>query len=213
MHRMIFDAQGRRKYLNESELASFLIQARDEPLDIYSFCCLLAETGCRISEALALRPENIDLASRLVIFESLKKRRRGVFRTIPISDELISLLDRAHDIRGANQVAMKSLLWPWARMTAYRHVRRLMIKAQIVGPNASPKALRHGFGVTAIGAGVPLSLLQRWLGHADLRTTAVYAQVVGPEERAIAQKLWFHYPSIAGSGLPENRSAPGVGTY
>ncbi|QJU60431.1 site-specific integrase [Sphingomonas sp. AP4-R1] len=192
---MVLDHYGRRKYVNEEELAAFLAQARQSPVEIQSFCCLLAETGCRISEALALRGENFDLSSGFVIFESLKKRRRGIFRMVPISDQMIDLLDQAHGLRGADPAVMTSLLWPWARMTGYRHVRRLMIQASIVGQNASPKALRHGFGVSAVAAGVPLSLLQRWLGHADLRTTAIYAQVTGPEERAIAQKLWHRYPS------------------
>jgi site-specific recombinase XerD len=82
-------------------------------------------------------------------------------------------------------------------MTGYRHICRLMVRARIVSANASPKALRHSFGVAAVGAGVPLSLLQRWLGHADLRTTAIYAQVTGPEERAIASKIWCRYPDTA----------------
>ncbi len=30
----------------------------------------------------------------------------------------------------------------------------------------------------------------RWLGHASLRTTAIYADVAGPDERAIASRMW-----------------------
>jgi len=47
-----------------------------------------------------------------------------------------------------------------------------------------------GFGVAAIQAGIPLNLLQRWLGHAQLTTTAIYANAVGPEERNIAARMW-----------------------
>jgi integrase/recombinase XerD len=36
----------------------------------------------------------------------------------------------------------------------------------VKGPQATPKGLRHGFGVAAIQAGIPLNLLQRWLGRA-----------------------------------------------
>jgi integrase/recombinase XerD len=38
--------------------------------------------------------------------------------------------------------------------------------------------------------GIPLNLVQRWLGHAQLSTTAIYADAVGPEEHAIAAKMW-----------------------
>jgi site-specific recombinase XerD len=39
-------------------------------------------------------------------------------------------------------------------------------------------------------SGVPLNLLQRWLGHAQLTTTAIYANAIGPEERQIAERMW-----------------------
>jgi site-specific recombinase XerD len=39
-------------------------------------------------------------------------------------------------------------------------------------------------------AGVPLNLAQRWLGHARISTTAIYAAACGPEERALAVRFW-----------------------
>ena len=67
---------------------------------------------------------------------------------------------------------------------------RLMARADIAGPQASPKGLRHGFGVACIEKGIQLNLVQRWLGHAQLSTTAIYADAVGEEERYIAARLW-----------------------
>jgi len=79
-------------------------------------------------------------------------------------------------------------------MTGYRRVKEAMQRAGITGPQASPKGLRHGFAVAAIGAGVPLNLVQRWLGHADMATTAIYTHAVGDEERKIAQRMWKNWP-------------------
>ena len=59
--------------------------------------------------------------------------------------------------------------------------------AGISGPQASPKGLRHGFGVAGVQAGIPLNMVQKWLGHAQLSTTAIY---VGAEEQAIAERMW-----------------------
>jgi len=50
--------------------------------------------------------------------------------------------------------------------------------------------LRHGFGVAAVSAGIPLNLLQRWPRHAQLTTTATYADAVGSEEKDIARRMW-----------------------
>jgi site-specific recombinase XerD len=58
------------------------------------------------------------------------------------------------------------------------------------GVPASPIGLRHGFGVAAVTVGIPLNLVQKWLGHAQLSTTAVYANAVGAEEKDIARRMW-----------------------
>jgi hypothetical protein len=64
-------------------------------------------------------------------------------------------------------------------MTGWRVVHAVMEGRQD-GPHASPKGVRHGFGVAAA---IPLNLVQKWLGHAQLSTTAIYADTVG-ESRA-----------------------------
>ncbi len=47
----------------------------------------------------------IDLSGRVVVFESLKKRRRGVFRAVPVPPELLEdTLDLVHGIREAQRV-------------------------------------------------------------------------------------------------------------
>jgi Phage integrase family len=83
-------------------------------------------------------------------------------------------------------------------MTGWRRVCEVMARAGVRGPHASPKGLRHGFGVAAVTAGVPLNLVQKWLGHAQLSTTAIYADAVGEEEHAIAARMWCsqeqHHP-------------------
>jgi integrase/recombinase XerD len=65
-----------------------------------------------------------------------------------------------------------------------------MADASIDGVHATPKGLRHSFGVIAFQANVPPHLVQRWLGHASLRTTAIYSDVMGHEERAFASRMW-----------------------
>jgi integrase/recombinase XerD len=64
-----------------------------------------------------------------------------------------------------------------------------MVAADIYGACALPKGLRHAFGVNAFQAKVPPHLIQRWLGHASFRTTAIYGDVIGAEERSIAAHM------------------------
>jgi len=81
-------------------------------------------------------------------------------------------------------------LFPWGRTQALSHVKRVMQKAEVVGFRATARGLRHTFGAHGIHCDIPLTLLQRWYGHASIETTAIYTQILGPEERAIAKKMW-----------------------
>jgi site-specific recombinase XerD len=81
-------------------------------------------------------------------------------------------------------------IWRFSRTTAWRRVKEVMQEAGIAGTPAMPKGLRHGFGVNAFQSYVPPHLVQRWMGHASLRTTAIYGDVMGPEERGFAERMW-----------------------
>ena len=188
----LFDVQGRRLYLTEDERRAFVRAAALGLREVRTFCGTLHSTGCRISEALALTVERVDLAGRVVVLETLKKRRGGVYRAVPVPPELLDTLDLAHGIREAQRRGQgKALLWPWSRMTAFRRVREVMVAAGIPdGPHACPKGLRHGFGVQAVSHGIALNMVQKWLGHAQLTTTAIYANAVGEEEQSIAARMW-----------------------
>ncbi|MBB4000500.1 site-specific recombinase XerD [Aureimonas pseudogalii] len=45
------------------------------------------------------------------------------------------------------------------------------------------------YRVTAIGS-VLLKMLSKWMGHAAIETTAIYANVLGEEQRSIAERMW-----------------------
>ena len=99
----LFDAEGRRLYFTEEERRAFVAAAAKAPREVRTFCGTLHATGCRISEALALTARQIDLSGRVVVFESLKKRRRGVFRAVPVPPELLDTLDMVHGIQEAQR--------------------------------------------------------------------------------------------------------------
>lgn len=182
----MFDRRGSRKYLNDTERRAFFQAAQSETDRANrAFCLTLFYTGCRISEALNLTAQCVDLSHRCVVFETLKRRRSGVFRAVPIPDSLVALLGELRT--GAEPSAR---LWSLSRPTAYRLIKRCMAQVGIAGGMASPKGLRHGFAVACIGSSIPLPTLQKWLGHARLETTAIYLGVAGDEERNLARRLW-----------------------
>ncbi len=184
----MFDRQGRRKYLNGAERQAYFDVIKGESDEAHrAFGLTLFHTGCRISEALSLTGTGIDLSQKCIVFETLKQRRRGQFRAVPIPDSLVGALGKL--LVGADR---SSPIWRFSRATAYRMVKRQMIGAGIEGAMACPKGLRHSFAIACIGESIPLPTVQKWLGHARLETTAIYLGVTGDEERNLARRLWSH---------------------
>lgn len=182
----MFDLKGRRKYLNKKERKAFFNAVRKlGNKSEKAFCLLLYYTGCRISEALNLHPSSLDVSEGNVVIETLKRRKKGVFRSIPIPNDLLRLL-----ISACKNLDASEKIWPFSRTTGYRLVKSCMRAACIDGAMASPKGLRHAFAVACIQKGIPLTVIKTWMGHARLETTAIYLNVTGQEERTLAKRLW-----------------------
>lgn len=188
----LFGHSGNRKYLNAAERRRFLASTQQLPPPERLFCQVLAWSGGRISEVLALTPAAIDIESGVIAIETLKRRRRGIVRQVPLPPELLDAFDRTFKLREAQRdpELANERIWRFSRTTAWRYVKAAMAAAGVTGTPAMPKGLRHGFGVRAFQSNVPPHLVQRWLGHASFKTTAIYGDMVGPEERAIAMRMW-----------------------
>jgi integrase len=194
MHGMrLYDDNGQRKYLTPEEREVFLKAAEVAPREVRTFCGTLVHTGCRISEALELTADRVDIKAGVLVLESLKRRRRGVYRRVPVPPAFLDTLNLVHNLQSVKRRKDRGKgvrLWDWCRTTAWTRVCEVMEAAGIAGPHATPKGLRHAFGIKGVGSQVPLNMVQRWLGHAELSTTAIYADAVGAEAKQIAQRMW-----------------------
>jgi site-specific recombinase XerD len=70
---------------------------------------------------------------------------------------------------------------PWASAGVRRELRRLATRAG-VRRRFAPHQLRHAHALELAREGVPLNVIQRQLGHANLGTTSIYLQGIDPEE-------------------------------
>ncbi|MFN3625455.1 MAG: tyrosine-type recombinase/integrase [Hyphomicrobium sp.] len=186
----LYSRNGQRKYLSTDERRRFLLVARTHTRpEVRTLCLVLAFTGCRISEALALTPGAVALADGFISIRCLKKRRGAVvYRELPIPSELAEALRSVHDLAS---MPSSNRLWALSRSRAWQLIKMVMTAAGIAGgPYATPKGLRHAFGLHAVRSGVPLNMVQKWLGHASMTTTAIYLQAVGSEEREFAARMW-----------------------
>ena len=207
----LYAADGRRKYLNADERARFLTAAGTAAPEVRTLCLALAHLGCRISEALNLTAGDVQVAAGLVSIRCLKKRGQLVVREVPAAPALLTELARVHALDRE-----RGRLWPWGRTTAWRCVKAIMTEAGIGSLAASPKGLRHGFGVHAVMSGIPLNLIQKWLGHADIATTAIYTDVLGPGgahhrcKDVVRNPLYVTNCNHRGVGSQSSAAGPGM---
>jgi len=187
----LHDKDGARLYLNTAERDAFIAQCHITKEPIKCFCLLLVYTGCRLSEARHLRPQDIQSEEKTICVRTLKRRTKDEYRYVPVPQEIIALLKACRDTGDPERAYVFSdTQFPPPRIQTYRWVKALMAELGFEGAKASPKGLRHTFGAHAILTGVQLQMLQRWMGHASMDTTAIYSTLVGKEEREIAKRMW-----------------------
>src|SRR3546814_9140486 len=110
---MLYDPVGNRKYLTADERRRFIEAARRQPAHIETFCLAMAYSGARISEILSLRVGSIDQSAGIIVIESLKKRRKGVYRHVPVPPRL---LQRLHEIQDRKRTRLNSSPYCASRM-------------------------------------------------------------------------------------------------
>ena len=180
----LYSTRNERLYLNRSERQMYKKVTLKQSHQHKLLCLVLFYTGCRISEALNLNWTDIQWDEGIIAIRSLKKRDKHHVREIPIPKELIKILQRQNGKRNDLSVFQHD------RTTGWRRVSETMKIAGIAGVHATPKGLRHSFAMWCAYNGIPITLCQKWMGHADIRTTAIYYQIVGKEEIEMAERLW-----------------------
>jgi len=191
----LFDDQGQRLYLTGEEREAFLQASQKASREVRTFCGVLYYTGCRITEALSLTRRQIDFSDRTIVFATLKKRKSGQYRAVPVPPEFLDTLDMVHGLKekqaSKKPSDLEQLIWPMSRSTGWRVIKTVMEEAGIQdGAHKMPKGLRHAYGIHALNKGIPLNMLSKWMGHATMEVTAIYANAVGQEQQNIALRLW-----------------------
>jgi site-specific recombinase XerD len=152
--------------------------------------------GLRISEALGLRPADID-GRRMLIHVRGGKGNKD--RMVKLSPQLLAALREAWRARAARDPG--SWIFPQVNRpdramestTALRIVSRAARRGGIV-KRVTPHTLRHSYATHLLDSGVDLRTIQLLLGHTNLKTTSLYMHVSQARLRAAASPLDLLYP-------------------
>jgi integrase/recombinase XerD len=152
---------------------------------LYAFSSLILDTGLRVSEALGLTRDHVDMEG-LLITVSGKGRKE---RTVPISFEMRRVL---HRWSCSHQFPLMFPTTEGAHQTQRNVLRGFKVVGKqlgIKGVRVSFHTLRHTFALNYIRNGGDVFRLQRILGHSTLEMTRRYVNLQTEDLSAVHNKL------------------------
>lgn len=154
------------------------------PLRDQAVIDLLASTGTRNGECVALRIGDIGGADRPVLHIQ-RGTKSGRAREVPLAGHTVERIDKYLAERGERGMATTGRESLFVRNDGrdfttdalYHLVKRLAhASAAHLPDDALVHGLRHHFGLQLAMRGVPPATLQQLMGHRDPRTTSIYTR-------------------------------------
>lgn len=151
---------------------------------------VLYATGIRVSELISLGVEDVNVSVGIIKCRSGKKER-----VIPLYPEAIKALSdylsvvRSHMIAVPGETALFVNISgeKMSRQGFWKIIKRYQQSAGIE-KDITPHTLRHSFAAHLLENGADLKSIQEMLGHADISSTQIYAQVVNKQLKDVYNK-------------------------
>ena len=146
---------------------------------------LLYATGARITEAVSLAVDDVELAERTVLLTGKGSKQRrvplGSYAARAVEAYLVQV--RPELVRAAGHVAsgtptlfLNSRGGPLSRQSAWLVLRAAAERAGLAS-GISPHTLRHSFATHLMDGGADVRVVQELLGHSSVTTTQIYTLV------------------------------------
>ena len=148
---------------------------------------IMLKTGLRVSEALALRRVDLrlDQDPPIILVQADSpgnKARRG--REVPVPADLIESL---RDLASFHNKDHYQRLIDISRQRIGQVMKEAAVRAGIDPARAHPHAFRHTYGRNCVLRGIPIPVLQKWLGHASMVDTQRYVELAGAHHEWVSR--------------------------
>ncbi|MFZ0732398.1 MAG: tyrosine-type recombinase/integrase [Candidatus Sulfotelmatobacter sp.] len=171
-------------YLDAEELTAILQQpdrSNPEGQRDHALLGFLYNTGARIQEALNVCPRAIRFESHAQVEFLGKGRKSRICPLWPETVDLLKALLRRQPRRDDEPLFVNCYGQPLSaagvRFKLKQHVRAATQKTpSLARKRVGPHTFRHSVGVQLVAAGVDVTVIRNWLGHARLDTTNLYAR-------------------------------------
>lgn len=156
----------KRVILSENELTIILFNAKYfNPIMFYPFLYMIATTGCRRSEIMNLKWENVDLKNNIMHLVNTKNKKD---RTIKINTGTKTILENIN-IKSDFVLTDEN-----GEQLKRSRIQRLINKFKLEYPidkNWNYHDLRHSFAYNYLKKGGNMYQLQKLLGHSNIKMT------------------------------------------
>ncbi len=155
---------------------------------------LLYATGLRVSELVAVRLADLDMASGVLRTTG----KGGKTRLVPVGQSALRAVEtysekhrpRLLKRRASEHLFVTRSATGMTRQAFWKLVKKHGARAAIAS-RITPHALRHSFATHLLERGADLRSLQLMLGHADISTTQIYTHVLRDRLRKVYDS---HHP-------------------
>lgn len=184
--------QGEVDFLDRAEAQRFL----DPAGDWRPFMLLGMRSGLRLGELRGLQWGDIDLDRRRLRVARTRTKdgcgepKSGKGRTVDLPADACDVLASIKPAKaGRTALVFPSPSGgPLDERAVYKACVRASKRAEL-GRVINPHKLRHTFASHHAMAGTPLPVLQAWMGHADIKTTMIYAHLCPSTAATFADRI------------------------
>jgi len=204
-------------YLSVADLAAILAQPdlstvagrRDAVL-----LSLLYDTGARVQELIDLSVRDLRLEAPAMVRLTGKGRKTRAIPLMKATVDLITQYKREHDLDRPERLD-SPLFWnrrgdrlsrSGVRQILTRHAEIARQGNPVLPTRISPHTLRHTKAMHLLQAGNPLTTVQAILGHADPRTSEVYARADMEMKRKALERAGTSSVALAPKSWQEDKS-------
>ena len=165
-------SQGRLRFFTKEEEVNILnAHKKLNDLDFANFIMFLIDTGLRTGEAVKLRWRDIQKQNDNTLLH-VWETKNGEFRTVPLSSRCVDLLSS----RGEG--LPDQVIFPYTKSTIrtkWNRVRNVLGYAD--DAEFVPHVCRHTCASRLVQNGVPIKVVQEWMGHKSIQVTLRYAKL------------------------------------
>lgn len=172
------------KYLKPEQIHAIISNAQKDRYK--TLFLLLWSTGARISEALALKVEDVDWGMKQIRFIT-EKRRGKAERLVPVGTELLGQL--ATYIQTA-KLGSQDRLFKMTPVAVHKELKLICRKAGLPGW-IHAHTFRHSFAINCLTQGVTINTVKELMGHANVETTMIYLKIFQPDIKEQLSRVTF----------------------